>query len=407
MTTFDSKLLMEIQETIQLGYVAGRTEAIHGTWRKEPTATELALQDARGLLSEILPSDVDNRGLMELFLPSHAGPSGSDLPVSRVRALHVLDLLAVIGEAPEYLGKEMDIDRRNRTLDWAKQAGLPDNDPRMLRRIDLAVVAEAHFLEPDARVERLQEHISTNHPLKGSFATSLARLSLASAMRERGSDADYEAGAEIICQEHEFRKKRYGATHPLTLVSVQHFLWHLVAFVERSTIPAPGDVSPEAQLYRTRVGHLKDASIGRIRLKPGIAGLEEPPSALDLVASLRKVRADVFGEHSRPVTAALGLRARIHFALGEMHEADLIGRATIDAAKGFTGTNPDVYRARSRVIIAAAAERAPQSGDYEFTNRDLEVLRKQHETHWLRLALELKLPAVAAPARAARWLGRR
>lgn len=406
MTSFDSKLLMEIQETIRLGYVAGRTEAIHGTWRKEPTTSELALQDARDLLSEILPSDVDNSGLIEFFLPGHAGPTGSDLPVSRARALHVLDLLAVISEAPEYLGKDMDIDRRNLMLGWARQAGVRDTDPRMLRRIDLAVVAEAHFLDPDARVERLNEHISRNHPPKGSFATSLARLNLASAMRERGSDADYEAGAEIICQEHEFRKKRYGATHPLTLVAVQHFLWHLVSFVERCPVPAPGDESPEAKLHRKRKGHLQDASIGHFRLKPGTAGLEDPPSALDLVASLREVRAEVFGENSRPVAAALGLRARIHFVLGEMEQAGLIGRATIDAAKGFSGTNPDVYRARSRVIIAASAERPPQSGDYEFTARDLEVLRKQHETHWVRLALELKLPTVTEPARAARWLRR-
>jgi len=406
MTSFDPKLLMEIQETFTLGYVAGRTQAIQGTWKKEPDKSGLALRDARGLLSEILPSDLDNSGVVEFFLPDHTGPFGGDLPVSRTRALHVLDLLNVIGEGPDYLGKEKDIARRKLMLSWATQAGLRDNDPRILRRIDLAVVSEAHFLDPDARVARLQEHIAQNHPGEGSFATSIVRLSLTSAMRERGSDSDYDEGARIICEEHEFRKKRYGATHPLTLVSVHHYLWHLVAFVERCKIPAAGDESPEAQLYRKRKGHLMDASIGRIRLKPGLDGLEDKPSALDLVVKLHKVRAEIFGDKSRPAAAALGLRARIHLALGKKDQADLIARATIDAAKGFSGTLPAVYRARSRVIIAATATRPPQAGDYQFTYRDMEVLRKQHETHWVRLALDLKLQADPEPARASRWRGR-
>lgn len=406
MTSFDPKLLMEIQETFTLGYVGGRMEAIHGTWKKEPDKSELALQDARGLVSEILPSDLDNSGVVEFFLPNHTGPFRGDLPGSRARALHVLDLLTIIGEGPEYLGKEKDTARRKLMLSWARQAGLRDNDPRMLRRIDLAVVSEAHFLDPDARVARLQEHIAQNHPTGGSFATSIARLNLTTAMRERGSDSDYDEGAAIICEEHEFRKKRYGATHPLTLVSVQLFLWHLVAFVERCKIPAAGDDSLEAQLYRKREGHLMDASVGRIRLKPGLDGLEDKPSALDLVVKLHQVRSEIFGEKSRPVVAALGLRARIHLALGKTDQADLIARATIDAAKGFAGTLPEVYRARSRVIIAATAKHPPQTEDYQFTHWDLEVLRKQHETHWVQMALKLNLPAVPDPARASRWRGR-
>jgi hypothetical protein len=148
-----------------------------------------------------------------------------------------------------------------------------------------------------------------------------------------------------------------------------------------------------------------DASIGNIRLKPGLDGLEDHPSALDLIVKLHKVRSEIFGEKSRPVAATLGLRARIHLALGKTDQADLIARACIDAAKGFAGTSPAVYRARSRVIIAATAKHPPQTGDYQFTHRDLEVLRKQHETHWVQMALDLKLAAVPEPVRTARWRG--
>lgn len=406
MSSFDPKLLREIQETYKLGRVAGRTEAIQGTWKKEPGKSELALRDARGLLSEILPSDVDNSGVVEIFLPDHAGPFNGDSLVSRARALLVLDLLNIIGQGPGYLGKEQNVARRNLMLSWAREAGLRDNDPRMLRRIDQALVSAAHFLDADARVARLKEHIAQNHPTEGSFATTIAQLNLASAMRERGSDSDYDEGAEIICQEHEFRKKRYGARHPLTLVSVQHFLWHLVAFVERGKRPADGDDSPGAQLYRKREGHLTDASIGRIRLRPGLDGLEDHPSALDLIVKLHQVRSEIFGEISRPVAAALCLRARIHLALGKTDQADLIARACIDAAKGFAGNSPDVYRARSRVIIAATAKHPPQTGDYQFTQRDLEVLLKEHEAYWVHMALDLNLPAVPEPIRASKWLGR-
>jgi hypothetical protein len=283
--------------------------------------------------------------------------------------------------------------------------------------LDLALTAEARLLKPDDRIAALQKHIEQYHSLGGSFATTMIRTQLVGAMRDRGLESDYLDGLRLICEEHRFRQKQYGGEHPFTLVSIQLFLLHLVEFAEKASLLEPGDApsrvtSVAAQRSRL-INNLMNAQVGQVSLKADIQGLENGPSGIDLVRKIYELRVEIFGRNSRPAAAALALRARIHLILGEYGQAGLIARSCIDSMKGFAGNAPALYRARSRVIIAAAARgsaarrvgssekpgkpaekplSSPKVGKYAVTEHDIEVLHKNHDHPFLRRAQELGLP---------------
>ncbi len=152
-----------------------------------------------------------------------------DETMSPARAILITDLLRTyVQYQPTRLDLNQKLDGATARLNWASRYVLRDSGALQVL-VEKRLEALSRIPEfRDKAIEGMRERVAARRELLASsgmnFLLSLRVMRLAETLTARGTDADFAEAHGIIDEVLVWRRKVFGAEHPLTLVALSHHI---------------------------------------------------------------------------------------------------------------------------------------------------------------------------------------